>query len=149
MLGGSRGYQRFVNEGLKGGHKEEYYAVEDQRFLGDEEFTESLRTEKEEEPSKPKGRRELDVAAKRLARFLRTEVARLRGPERSWEVSKARTRIGYVLVRRLGYRLSDVAAYFGRDAATLASLFARLEAKLPTDPKDRNAIEGLVKIVNS
>jgi hypothetical protein len=61
------GYQRFVNEGLKGGHKEEYYAVEDQRFLGDGEFTESLRTEKEEEPSKPKGSRELDAAASSLA----------------------------------------------------------------------------------
>jgi len=149
MVGGSRGYQRFVNEGLKGGHKEEFYAVEEQRFLGNEEFTESLRTEKEEEPSKPKGSRELDAAARTLARFLRMEVARLRGPERSWQVSKARTRIGYVLARRLGYRLSDVAAYFGRDAATFASLFARLEAKLPKDPKDKSAIDGLVKIVNS
>ena len=149
MLGGSRGYQRFVNDGLRDGHKEDYYAVEDQRFLGDEEFTESLRTEKEEEPSKPKGSRELDAAARTLAKFLRTEVPRLRGSERSWEVCKARTRIGYVLVRRLGYRLSEVAAYFGRDAATLASLFARLGAKLPTDPKDRTAIDGLVKIVNS
>jgi len=49
MLGGSRGYRRFVQDGLKDGHKEEYYAVEDQRFLGEEGFTKSMRADEEEE----------------------------------------------------------------------------------------------------
>jgi hypothetical protein len=40
MLGGARRYERFVNDGLKAGHQEEYYAVADQRFLGDQEFAE-------------------------------------------------------------------------------------------------------------
>ena len=47
MLGGSRGYRRFVQDGLKDGHKEEYYAVEDQRFLGEESFTKSMRADED------------------------------------------------------------------------------------------------------
>ena len=38
MIGGIRGYKRFIHEGRKAGHREEYYEVVDQRFLGDEEF---------------------------------------------------------------------------------------------------------------
>ena len=32
MIGGRAGYRRFVQEGLKEGHRAEYYRVEDQRF---------------------------------------------------------------------------------------------------------------------
>lgn len=42
MLGGKRAYRRFVQDGLSEGHKEEYYAVADQRFLGAEGFGERL-----------------------------------------------------------------------------------------------------------
>jgi putative transposase len=34
MLGGRAAYRRFVQEGLMEGHREEYYEVVDQRFLG-------------------------------------------------------------------------------------------------------------------
>ena len=149
MLGGSRGYQKFVNEGIKDGHNEEYYAVADQRFLGDEEFAESMRGEECGGPPEPKGRGGLDGAARRLARYLKADLSRLKGPERSWQQSRARTRIAYVLVRRQGYGLKDVAEYFGRDAATVASLLARLEAKMLGEPKEKAAIDQMLKIVNS
>jgi putative transposase len=35
MLGGRAAYRRFVQEGLRDGHREEYYDVIDQRFLGE------------------------------------------------------------------------------------------------------------------
>jgi hypothetical protein len=38
MIGGRAGYGRFLEEGLKEGHREEYYRVEDQRLLGGEGF---------------------------------------------------------------------------------------------------------------
>ena len=34
LLGGKKAYERFVLEGISESHNEEYYAVEDQRFLG-------------------------------------------------------------------------------------------------------------------
>jgi hypothetical protein len=42
-LGGRTGYRRFVLQGLKDGHREDYYEVEDQRFLGAEEFAQKLK----------------------------------------------------------------------------------------------------------
>jgi len=38
LLGGKKAYERFVLEGISESHNEEYYAVEDQRFLGEEGF---------------------------------------------------------------------------------------------------------------
>jgi hypothetical protein len=43
MLGGRAGYRKFIQEGIKDGHQEEYYDVIDQRFLGDERFAEKLK----------------------------------------------------------------------------------------------------------
>ena len=67
MLGGSRGYRRFVQDGLKDGHKEEYYAVEDQRFLGEEGFTKSMRADEEEEVPRLKRKSGVDAAVKKLS----------------------------------------------------------------------------------
>jgi REP element-mobilizing transposase RayT len=126
MLGGKQGYRRFVHDGIRGGHKEEYYAVEDQRFLGDEGFGEKMLKKEPRELGKPSKRRSVERAAQGLAKLLKVDIVALCSADRSWAMSRARTMTAYVLVRRLGYRLSDVAAYFGRDVATLATLLARL-----------------------
>jgi hypothetical protein len=57
MRGGPARYRRFVRDGLKEGHRDEYYWVEDQRFLGGEGFGEKLKRKAEGEdiagPKKP------------------------------------------------------------------------------------------------
>jgi hypothetical protein len=45
------------------------------------------------------------------------------------------------LVHRLGYRLSDVAAYFARDIATVATLLARLSDRMQSDEKQRRDLD--------
>ena len=45
LIGGKKAYERFVLEGMSESHNEEYYAVEDQRFLGEEGFGEELSRE--------------------------------------------------------------------------------------------------------
>jgi hypothetical protein len=45
LSGGKKAYERFVLAGISESHNEEYYAVEDQRFLGDEGFGEELSRE--------------------------------------------------------------------------------------------------------
>ena len=42
LLGGKKGYEGFVQEGMSESHNEDYYAVKDQRFLGEEGFGEEL-----------------------------------------------------------------------------------------------------------
>ena len=48
------GYRRFVQDGLKEGHRDDLYAVVDQRYLGDEEFVdrvEQREADREEPPT--------------------------------------------------------------------------------------------------
>jgi REP element-mobilizing transposase RayT len=146
MLGGKQAYRRFVQDGLSEGHKEKYYAVLDQRFLGAEGFGERLL---KKEPRKRPTRRSIETVATELAKELKIAVHALRSRDRAWRISKARTIAAYVLVRRLGYRLSDVAAYFNRDIATLATLLARLSDRLQADDAARRKLDRLSKIVES
>ena len=149
MLGGKGAYRRFVHDGVGDGHKEEYYQVEDQRFLGEQGFGDRMLKKEPVRPRKPPGRRPVDTAARELAKLLGIEIQALRSPDRSWAVSKTRTLSAYVLIRRLGYRLSEVAAYFGRDTATLATLLARLSDRMGSDEKQRRELDSLTKIVES
>jgi hypothetical protein len=103
MIGGRAEYRRIVQEGLKGGHREEYYRVEEQRFFGGEEFGEKLKRKAEEEEIEgPK--KELRVVFRRATRGVGEEPEVLGGADRSWEVCRARALVGYVLLRRLGYK---------------------------------------------
>ena len=149
MLGGKQAYRRFVQDGLSEGHKEEYYAVEDQRFLGAEGFGARLLKKETGLSGKKLTRRSIETVARELAKLLKVDVQALCSPDRGWAISKARTIAAYVLVRRLGYRLSDVAAYFGRDMATLATLLARLSDRVQANDTARREIERLSKIVES
>lgn len=144
MLGGKAGYREFISDGIQDGHKEEYYETEDQRFLGSEGFGEKLR--KQDEPRAAK-RRALEPVIKALGANLGIGAGELKSADRSWAVSRARTMIGYVLVRRAGYGLGEVAKYFGRDPATVGTLLGRLAARIDEDEEVRREIERLSKIV--
>jgi len=121
--------------------------VLDQRFLGAEGFGEKMLKKEPDRPRKMLKRRSIETAARELAKLLELEVSLLRSPDRSWAISKARTTASYVLVRRLGHRLSDVAAYLGRDVASVATLLARLSERMQADDKTSGEIERLAKIV--
>ena len=145
VLGGKARYREFLKDGMGGGHKEEYYEVEDQRFLGEKGFGEKLiKPEKEPRPQK---RKALETVVKELGKALGVKADQLKSADRSWELSKARTMIGYVLVRRKGYGLGEVAKYFSRDPATVGTLLGRFAERLETDHKLRREMERLDEIV--
>ena len=54
----------------------------------------------------------------------------LEGADRGWKVSQTRALVGYILIRRLGYKLKDVAKYLGRDVATVSSLVSRFAVRI-------------------
>ncbi|MBI2363699.1 MAG: transposase [Deltaproteobacteria bacterium] len=145
LMGGRSRYRSFVGDGMKEGHREEYYEVEDQRFLGAEGFGEKLQEEHGE--PRAKKRRPLEKVVQELADAVGTESNTLKSADRSWTVSKARTMIAYVLVRRQGYALSEVARYFGRDAATVGTLIGRLSERMAEDEQIRREIDKLNKKV--
>jgi putative transposase len=130
MLGGRVAYRRFVQEGLRDGHREEYYDVIDQRFLGEEGFIEKLKAQAEEEVAAHRPKKTVIAAFRIAARAVDVEPAMLSGADRGWETSRCRALVAYVLIRGLGYKLKDVAKCLGRDAATVSSLVSRYSDRM-------------------
>jgi chromosomal replication initiation ATPase DnaA len=108
-----------------------------------------MRAEKDVEVPRPKAKSRIDRDVRNLGKYLDIEVSVLRGADRSWAVSKARKQVAYVLVRRMGYRLKDVAGYLGRDTATIATMLSRMNERLAGDIQEKREIERLGKIVDS
>jgi hypothetical protein len=104
LMGGQARYRAFIRDGLNEGHKDEYYEVKDQRFLGAEGFGEKLQ-DGQEEP-RMKKRRPLEKVIQELGDAVGIKASELKSPDRSWSASKARTIIAYVLVRRQGWPIS-------------------------------------------
>ena len=55
--------------------------------------------------------------------------------------------IAYILVRRAGYKVKEVAGYFGRDATTISSILSRYDGRVEKEPEVRRQLERLAKIV--
>jgi hypothetical protein len=138
LLGGRAAYRRFVLAGIGAGHEGRYYETDDQRFLGAPGFAQRLRQAAAQQagtlPREPLG-----SVVEELAHRFALDPATLRSPDRRQPVSRARAALSFVLVRRLGYRVVDVAAALGRDAATIGRIVSRLERRL--DSSDRAAAD--------
>jgi hypothetical protein len=111
-------------DGLKEGHREDYYELADQRFLGGEEFTEALKEKSNEEPIR-KPKQKLIDAFQRAARAADVNPGVLSSADRGWAVSRTRSLVAYVLICRLRYKLTEVATCFRRDVATVSSSVSR------------------------
>jgi chromosomal replication initiation ATPase DnaA len=144
MMGGRAGYRRFVLEGIKDGHREDYYRVEDQRFLGAEEFAHKLKSKVNEEEM-PRRKKQLSVVFRNIARAVKVEMEVLEGADRGWDISQTRALVGYVLIRRLGYKLKDVAKLLGRDVATVSSLVSRFAGRMGENERLRKQTVRLLE----
>jgi putative transposase len=128
LLGGKKGYERFVLDGMNEDHNEQYYAVEDQRFLGEEGFGEEIsRAAGEKEQRRTK--KSIETAFKVIARRLDTTAELLRSNDRRWEISAKRARAVISLVREQGYRVSEVAKFLRRDQANISMMLLRASAR--------------------
>lgn len=146
LFGGKGAYRQFISEGLGGGHKEEYYDVEDQRFLGPEGFGDEIQETLGKEQTTT-SKRSIGPVVEELAKNLGIRLQTLRSSDRTWAVSKARTMIAYVLTRRLAYSLGGVAEYFGRDPATVGTLVGRLSNRMESVGELQWRVNRLAKIV--
>jgi len=148
MLGGRAAYRRFVQDGLKDGYREEYYDVIDQRFLGEERFVEKLKVHADKEPAIPRPKQPLRVAFRSAARALEIDPALLSGADCGWNTSRSRALVAYVLIRRLGYKLTDVAKCLSRDTATVSSLVSRYWERMAEDKELKKQVAVVAKILS-
>jgi chromosomal replication initiation ATPase DnaA len=89
------------------------------------------------EPETVRFKKTAMIACRHAARALDVDPEVLSGADRSWEVSRHRALVGYVLIRRLGYTLKDVAKCLGRDIATVSSLISRYTERIADDQEWR------------
>lgn len=129
LLGGPKAYRRFVLDGLGQGHREDYYRVEDQRFLGAEEFVKKVQEEVEGKNVRVV-KRSLSGVVEKVARRAKVSVEALRGPDRSWAVSRVRGLVVYLLVRRLGFRVKEVGQYLGKDETSISTMINRVHQRI-------------------
>jgi REP element-mobilizing transposase RayT len=128
LMGGKKGYERFVLAGMGEEHNEAYYAVEDQRFLGEAGFGEEISRDVEE-ISKPKRKKPLETVFKEVARRVKAAPELIRSKDRRWDISHKRAEAVAILVRECGYGVSEVAKYLGRDQANVSTMLSRLSAR--------------------
>jgi hypothetical protein len=128
LMGGKKAYERFVLAGMGEEHNEAYYAVEDQRFLGEEGFGEEISRDVEE-ISKPKRKKPIETVFKEIARRVKASPELIRSKDRRWDISHKRAEAVAILMRQCGYGVSEVATYLGRDQANVSTMLSRLSAR--------------------
>lgn len=128
LMGGKKGYERFVLEGMGEEHNEAYYTVEDQRFLGDEGFGEEI-SRNNEEVIQCKKKTPIETAVKTIARQIDATLETLRSTDRRWEMTAKRAQAVTMLVREYGYPVSEVAKYLQRDQANISVMLSRWSAR--------------------
>lgn len=128
LLGGKKAYERFVLEGIGENHNDAYYAVEDQRFLGEQGFGEEISRDTEQNDERRR-KKPIETAFKEIARRVETTPELLRGGDRRWEISTKRAEAVALLVREYGYAVSEVAKYLRRDQANISTMLSRLSAR--------------------
>jgi chromosomal replication initiation ATPase DnaA len=146
VFGGRQGYRRFVLDGLGQGHKGEHDQLEDQRFLGSEEFGEKVQEELEGDREQAR-RKPLRSVVENVAKRLGVSPEVLRGPERSWRISRVRGLVAYVLTRRMGFAVKEVAAYLRKDQTSISSLLTRLSQRMATDEALKQECKRICDIV--
>ncbi len=87
----------------------------------------------------------VNAAFRIAARAVDVEPAVLAGADRGWETSRSRALIAYVLIRRLAYKLSEVAKCLGRDTATVSSLVSRYSDRMAEDKELKKQVAVIAK----
>ena len=129
LLGGKKAYERFVLAGISESHNEEYYAVEDQRFLGEEGFGKEISREAGEKDGR-KTKKPIETTVKEIAKRLGTTGEELRGKDRRWVVARKRAEAVTLLVRHYSYRVTEVARYLGREQANVSLMLSRYAERM-------------------
>ena len=130
LLGGRKAYRRFVLAGIGESHDESHYRTAEQPSLAVRPSAQSAG-----QGAQPARGRTLPLPRllDELAAELPFDSGTLRSSDRSRAINGARAVLSFVLVRRFGYRVVDVASALGRDSASVGMMVLRLAKRLEVD----------------
>jgi REP element-mobilizing transposase RayT len=127
------GYKGFVLEGIRQGHREEFYQVKEQRYLGDDEFVEKVEKEVEGAESRSPVGIALDEVVERVRKGSGKAAEEILGRRRGRREAELRALACYVAREVGGLTLTGAARYFRRDISALSMGVKRLEQKMVKD----------------
>ncbi len=138
-----RRYRQFVSEAIGEGHRDDLYAVKEQRCLGDDDFVDRVIRKVEKEELRPV-RIALEQIEEVVSRKYDLSVEQLRSRSKERRGSFGRLLVGY-LGRQLGSTtLNEVAKRYGRDQVTLSLGIKRFTEKVARDRGLRQSVNGLM-----
>ena len=135
-----RQYERFVKGRMGQGHREDFYDLKDQRFLGEEEFVDNVHRQLNEELPFVYDI-SLGQIVSEVSSALRLPTDLLYSLSRNRQGALGRAVTGYVGRKLGGYQIKAIAAHFHRDPVVISQGIKRLENKLKEE-------KGFVKTVS-
>ena len=139
-----RKYEEFVLDGIGAGHRDDFYDVKEQRFLGDRQFIE--RISRSLDLDLPSSKRvELSVIETAVSRWRKYPVEMLHARTKEHRGSFARAVVAYLGQELGAARLNEVAARYGRDQVSLSLGVKRLRERLAQESDLSENIAGLLK----
>ena len=139
-----RRYEEFVLDGIGAGHRDDFYDVKEQRFLGDDRFVEKINRSLDLDPPLSI---QVDLSAIETAvsRRYKYPVELLHSRTKEHRGSFARAVVAYLGQELGAVRLNEVAARYGRDQVTLSLGMKRLRERLAQESDLSENIACLVK----
>lgn len=135
-----RGYRRLMRDGAEESY--ENVATWGQAVKGKEAFADRILQEAGESPVVPRGLT-AERVARRLAELEGLDFARMRGPSRDRESSRARLTAAW-LGREIGrIPVAQMARLFGRDTSTMINGLNKLEGEMERDRALRQKLNAL------
>jgi hypothetical protein len=141
--GAIKAYERFIGDGMQQGHREEYYEVKQQQYLGGDEFVEAVEQTLEQADEARPVKVTMAEVLREVMRGSEVKIGTILGKGRGRVGSRLRAQAAYLAREVGGIRLTEAAKYLQRDLSTLSLAVKRLEEEIERDPKVRKRLAAI------
>ncbi|MFQ6109602.1 MAG: transposase [Candidatus Aminicenantales bacterium] len=158
-------YNQFVLDGLDSGHREEFYDVIDQRFLGDPEFVEQIKKRLDSKDEELDARRRedrrflhdqdifknkpLNIILRCVSEVIKVMPEAICGSSRSDKISDARALFAFVCSRYAGINNRALAQFLARDCSSVSNMIRKVETKIHVDCLFSDSIDKIIKLMKA
>jgi putative transposase len=125
-------YARFVGSRISQGHREDFYELRDQRFLGTEEFVEDVCRDLNERPSLVHDIPIQDIVSE-VSSALNISRDLFYATTRNRQGSLGRAVVGYFGKELASYSFKEISEHFNRDPVLMSQGIKKLEEKIRED----------------
>jgi hypothetical protein len=135
-------YSRFIAAGKAQGHRDEFYELWEQRYLGDEGFVQAVERQVRASPPTVRAVR-MEEILRLVAEEFSSSVEQLSAPGQQRVAARARRWVTLLAAEVAGERITTVAKALGRTPGSLSVGLARLRRSLQEQPEEAERMTRL------